>query len=104
MKKTSLGLLAFAAPILLAMTWFTLSALHTGRIRMGDGVTPFSEVFTREDQPKDYWRSVGCFIAVTSFCWFGVGFHIFREYRRSKEENANRDETVGRPRRPQPKT
>lgn len=104
LKHIPIGTLAFALPILLAMSCFSISALVSGRVRWGHGDgDPFSEVLIREDRPKDYWTAVGTFTAVTAFVWFGVGFHVYRTHKQSREENPRqRIQATGGPRPPQP--
>jgi len=78
----------FAGIVLLVFSWFTISALLNGQIRMkGRGL---AKVLTREGSPTAYWTSVGGFGVLTAFGWFAVGLNAYRKVKESKKDNPNK--------------
>ena len=71
--------LMMAAVALTVPSWFIISSLISGQIRMG--LSGRSSIVSRYDQPNEYWVSVGVFLLLILFGWFGLGLNVYRLVR-----------------------
>ncbi len=92
-KKVEPEHLILGAIVLMFFTWFSLSALLDGQIRMGvHGIS--SSIITVRDQPTTYWFCVGFFSLLTAFGWFAVGLNAYRMMRDRNRPQPKNDLSV----------
>ena len=72
--------LVVASLVLLHLSWFIIVALLDGNIRMGTGSLA-SVNLSRQEDPSNYWFSVGWLFFFTIMGWIAVGLNAYRLFR-----------------------
>ena len=86
--------LILSAIALTFFTWFSVSAIFEGQIRMGRKLVGVSNIITRQDQPENYWCCTGFFLLLSVLGWFAVGLNAYRMMRERNRPQPKNDLSV----------
>ena len=75
-----------ASLVLTLFSWFITVALLNGSIRMGIRGRA-SVIISRQEDPSDYWFSVGWLLFFTILGWVAVGLNGYRLLREKKTKS-----------------